>query len=174
MNPPLVKTFSKVDRNGKLTVFRFYEGRSDAGGLSAFCVESTEVPLGGIPTVRVKEARLDYSADMDTLSSRWEDWVVTRLGCSLELPLAEDLSSRKAPWGTALWRAEGCLCPLTRAFFFCVVRVRYTMGENLLAAYREYLERMLSESDELVEVDVDTVPEGVQCSLTWLEWANFA
>ena len=48
------------------------------------------------------------------------------------------------------------------------------VGENLLAAYTEYLERVFLASDGLVEVDLDTVPEGVKCSLTWLEWANFA
>ena len=47
------------------------------------------------------------------------------------------------------------------------------MGENLLAAYREYLENQYSKSEDLVEVELDTVPEGVKCSLTWLEWGNF-
>ena len=52
--------------------------------------------------------------------------------------------------------------------------MRDTVGESLLAAYTEYLERVFAQSDDLVEVDLDTVPEGVQCSLSWLEWANFA
>ena len=48
------------------------------------------------------------------------------------------------------------------------------MGENLLAAYREYLENQYQRSEDLVVVDLDTVPEGVQCSLTWLEFADFS
>ena len=41
-------------------------------------------------------------------------------------------------------------------------------------AYAEYLESMLQVSDDLVEVDIDTVPDGVPVSLNWLEWADFA
>ena len=48
------------------------------------------------------------------------------------------------------------------------------MGENLLAAYREYLEGQYDKSDDLVEVDVQSVPDEVKCSLTWLEFADFA
>ena len=47
------------------------------------------------------------------------------------------------------------------------------MGETLKLAYAEYLQRMLDQSDDLVEVDIDSVPDGIQCSLTWLEWADF-
>lgn len=35
------------------------------------------------------------------------------------------------------------------------------MGENLLAAYAAYLDRMYDQSDELVTVDVFTVPSDV-------------
>ena len=45
---------------------------------------------------------------------------------------------------------------------------------ELYLAYSEYLERMLSESTDLVVVDLDTVPDGVPVTLTWLEWADFA
>ena len=48
------------------------------------------------------------------------------------------------------------------------------MGESLISAYAEYLERMLRQSDDLVVVDLDSVPEDVECSLSWLEWADFA
>ena len=48
------------------------------------------------------------------------------------------------------------------------------MGHHLRMAYREYLERMLRQSDDLVVVDLDSVPEDVECSLSWLEWADFA
>ena len=41
-------------------------------------------------------------------------------------------------------------------------------------AYAEYLESMLQVSDDLVEVDIDTVPDGVPVSLSWLEWADFS
>ncbi len=45
---------------------------------------------------------------------------------------------------------------------------------ELYLAYSEYLERMLCESSDLVVVDLDTVPDGVPVTLTWLEWADFA
>ena len=48
------------------------------------------------------------------------------------------------------------------------------MGDNLLAAYREYLDKMFDKSADLVNVDIDTVPDGLKVSLTWLEFANFA
>ena len=48
------------------------------------------------------------------------------------------------------------------------------MGENLLAAYTEYLERVFAQSDDLVVVDLDSVPDEVECSYSWLEWADFA
>ena len=41
-------------------------------------------------------------------------------------------------------------------------------------AYAEYLDRMIEISDDLMEVDIDTVPDGVPVSLTWLEWGNFS
>ena len=47
------------------------------------------------------------------------------------------------------------------------------MSESLKIAYAEYLDRMYNQSDDLMEVDIDTVPDGIQCKLTWLEWANF-
>jgi len=58
------------------------------------------------------------------------------------------------------------------AVFFCVLCV-CDMSE-LYLAYSEYLERMLCESSDLVVVDLDTVPDGVPVTLTWLEWADFA
>jgi predicted amidophosphoribosyltransferase len=48
-----------------------------------------------------------------------------------------------------------------------------SMGETLKLAYAEYLQRMLDQSDDLVEVAIDSVPDDIQCSLTWLEWADF-
>ena len=48
------------------------------------------------------------------------------------------------------------------------------MGENLLAAYREYLEAQYHKSEDLVEVDLESVPEGTECSLSWLEFADFS
>ena len=47
------------------------------------------------------------------------------------------------------------------------------MGPNLLEAYREYLENLYERSQDLVQVELDSVPEGVNCSLTWLEWGDF-
>ena len=108
INPPLVKVFSKTDRNGKLTVFRFYEGRQPGtsrnwiNGINAFAVECTEVLPSGKTRVSIKEHR-EYS-DCNELALKWEDWVTTRLGCSLQLPNIEDLSSRKERWGAALVR----------------------------------------------------------------------
>ena len=43
----------------------------------------------------------------------------------------------------------------------------------LYEAYAEYLEEMFDVSDDLVVVDVASVPEDVPCRLSWLEWANF-
>ena len=45
---------------------------------------------------------------------------------------------------------------------------------ELYTAYAEYLERMLDQSDDLMVVDLDSVPDDIRCSLTWLEWADFA
>ena len=47
------------------------------------------------------------------------------------------------------------------------------MGDALLAAYREYLERMFGESDDLAVVDVFTVPQDVNETLL-SEWADCA
>ncbi len=44
------------------------------------------------------------------------------------------------------------------------------MGENLLAAYTEYLERVFLDSDELTRVDPESVPEDVYLPLLE-EWA---
>ena len=47
------------------------------------------------------------------------------------------------------------------------------MGNNFLAAYSEYLERMLDQSDDLVTVDVFTVPSDVDPDSPSLsEWAD--
>ena len=43
---------------------------------------------------------------------------------------------------------------------------------KLYLAYADYLELMFEASDDLVEVDIDTVPDGVPVSLSWLEWAD--
>ena len=48
------------------------------------------------------------------------------------------------------------------------------MGESLISAYGEYLERMLEQSDDLVVVDLESVPSDMECSYSWLEWADFA
>ena len=34
------------------------------------------------------------------------------------------------------------------------------MSESLKIAYAEYLDRMYNQSDDLMEVDIDTVPDG--------------
>lgn len=47
------------------------------------------------------------------------------------------------------------------------------MGEALKAAYREYLERMVAQSDDLVDVDYLTVPEDQEITPVMLEFADF-
>ena len=45
------------------------------------------------------------------------------------------------------------------------------MGDALLAAYREYLDRMIEQSDDLVVVDQFTVPQDAnEAALS--EWAD--
>ena len=48
-----------------------------------------------------------------------------------------------------------------------------TYMSELTIAYAEYLERMLGRTDDLVIVDVDTVPEDANYPLL-LEWADVA
>ncbi len=48
-----------------------------------------------------------------------------------------------------------------------------TYMSELTIAYSEYLERMLGQTDDLVIVDVDTVPEDANYPLL-LEWADVA
>lgn len=45
------------------------------------------------------------------------------------------------------------------------------MGEALLNAYTEYLERVFEETDGLVRVDASTVPDGVNLPAVQ-EWAD--
>lgn len=47
------------------------------------------------------------------------------------------------------------------------------MGEALKEAYREYLERMVAQSDDLVDVDSLTVPEDQEITPVMLEFADF-
>ena len=47
------------------------------------------------------------------------------------------------------------------------------MGEALKAAYREYLERMIAQSDDLVDVDYLTVPEDQEITPAMQEFADF-
>ena len=47
------------------------------------------------------------------------------------------------------------------------------MGDALKAAYREYLERMIAQSDDLVDVDYLTVPEDTEITPEMLEFADF-
>ena len=47
------------------------------------------------------------------------------------------------------------------------------MGNALKAAYREYMERMYAQSQDLVEVDRFTVPEDQEVTLAMLEFADF-
>lgn len=71
-----------------------------------------------------------------------------------------------------------------RTFFFtlpgdlclCVPRVMYmTVGSAFLDAYREYLDRMFDESDDLVVFDVFTVPADVDPESPSLrEFGDFA
>jgi len=44
---------------------------------------------------------------------------------------------------------------------------------DLYTAYAEYLERMLTDSDDLISVDLESVPDDMAVSLSWLEWADF-
>jgi len=61
---------------------------------------------------------------------------------------------------------------LTVGLFVCVVCVVF-VGSALLAAYRDYLERMFQDSDDLVGVDVFTVPLDVDVRSPRLaEWAD--
>lgn len=49
------------------------------------------------------------------------------------------------------------------------------MGSALVSAYREYLERVFDQSDDLSVVDLFTVPQDVDPdSPTLLEWADVA
>ena len=57
--------------------------------------------------------------------------------------------------------------------FFLVLLLGDYMSA-LYEAYAEYLDRMFDRSDDLVEVDVDSIPDEVDPSLSWLEWADFA
>ena len=58
---------------------------------------------------------------------------------------------------------------------FCVLFLVVPVGSSLLAAYREYLERVFLESSDLCLVDVFSVPSDVDPeSPALLEWADFA
>ena len=48
------------------------------------------------------------------------------------------------------------------------------MGSAFKAAYKEYLERMILQSEDLVEVDKFTVPEDQDITPAMLEFANFS
>ena len=62
--------------------------------------------------------------------------------------------------------------PPYRVVCFSVFFISTYMSE-LTIAYAEYLERMLGQTDDLVIVDVDTVPEDANYPLL-LEWADVA
>ena len=47
------------------------------------------------------------------------------------------------------------------------------MGEALKAAYKEYLDRMILQSDDLVDVDMFTIPEDQEITEVMQEFANF-
>lgn len=47
------------------------------------------------------------------------------------------------------------------------------MGNALKAAYREYLERMYDQTDDLVQVDSLTVPEDQEVTVPMTEFADF-
>ena len=47
------------------------------------------------------------------------------------------------------------------------------MGEAFKAAYKEYLERMIQKSDDLVDVDYLTVPEDQDITPAMTEFADF-
>ncbi len=65
------------------------------------------------------------------------------------------------------------LSPVTTGVFY-LCSTEYNMGTELIAAYSEYLERMLDQSHELVTVDVFTVPSDVDPdSPAVQEWAHF-
>lgn len=68
------------------------------------------------------------------------------------------------------------LTPLTGGLFFRAFINGQTMDKplSLYDAYREYLTRMLEQSNDLVVVDVFTVPQDVDVtSPTVQEWAHF-
>ena len=46
------------------------------------------------------------------------------------------------------------------------------MGPALLKAYREYLEKMYQQTDDLVTVDIFTVPTIVDTDGPIIEWAD--
>ena len=43
----------------------------------------------------------------------------------------------------------------------------------LYEAYAEYLDQMFDQSDDLMSVDLETVPDSLTVTLSWLEWADF-
>lgn len=47
------------------------------------------------------------------------------------------------------------------------------MGEALKEAYREYLERMIAQSEDLVQVDSLTVPQDQEVTVEMTEFADF-
>ena len=47
------------------------------------------------------------------------------------------------------------------------------MGSAFKAAYKEYLERMIAQSEDLVDVDMFTVPEDQEVTPEMTEFANF-
>ena len=47
------------------------------------------------------------------------------------------------------------------------------MGDALKAAYKEYLERMIAQSQDLVQVDSLTVPEDQDITVSMTEFADF-
>ena len=65
------------------------------------------------------------------------------------------------------------LMPPNGGFSFLCNKQEMHMSD-LYEAYAEYLEKMIDVSDDLVVVDVDSVPDDVPCRLSWLEWADFA
>jgi hypothetical protein len=48
-----------------------------------------------------------------------------------------------------------------------------SMGEALKSAYKEYLERMIAQTEDLCVVDSLTVPEDQEVTVTMTEFADF-
>ena len=76
-----------------------------------------------------------------------------------------------ANWRNVIWELSPSP-PIGGVVCLCCLRV-CVLGDAFLAAYRDYLERMFQDSDDLVGVDVFSVPLDVDVRSPRLaEWAD--